>query len=415
MTKSVKIPPSSYPGHSTPVIPWDALTALGKVCRKDARRWMIDLRREADVRLYSDHGQVFYTEEDAERTLNVIRGRVARGEPLARIVDSYLPDDTKRFRVERYVKDWLRIKEHQSADGGVGVEYVRNLRSYAKSDGHFSFWYTKTLHEVTFKTVQEWRFWLREERKLTNARYIRSVMGHFHAFLSWLRDCGEIETIPRFDYPKIAKYKPRILTMDTQAQILAAIPEEARGVFLVCALAVRPNEARALEVRDYEDGWLTIRQAYRGPNVGSEISEGDKRGDFKRIPLVDREGNKLEAALWIERHVLPHRLGRAPMFLNPSRGTRWSARALRAWWGRACDEVGVPRGRFYEDTKHTFGTDLARKKVPERLQQAWMGHSSVTSTRRYAQLADEALLDVLTLARPQPLTDPIKSRNQKEK
>ena len=124
---------------------------------------------------------------------------------------------------------------------------------------------------------------------------------------------------------------------------------------------------------------------------------------------------ELEAALWIERHVLPHRVGRAPMFVNSTRGTRWSARALRAWWGRARDEVGVPRGRFYEDTKHTFGTDLARKKVPERLQQAWMGRSSVASTRRYAQLADEALLDVLTLARPQPLVDFITARNQKVK
>ena len=111
----------------------------------------------------------------------------------------------------------MSVKEKQAADGTVSPEYARAIRLYCKPGRHFSYFDETSIYEVSFKLVQRWRFWLVENRGLQNPRYVASVMGHFHAFLSWLRDCGEIGTIPRFDYPKVPIYKPRILSMSAQA------------------------------------------------------------------------------------------------------------------------------------------------------------------------------------------------------
>ena len=182
--------------------------------------------------------------------------------------------------------------------------------------------------------------------------------------------------------------------MHAQGAILEAIPEEARGIFLVCALGIRPAEARALDVADYDAGWLTVDKSCAGPNLNSPIRQGDKRDDFKRVPVFGTSGPS-EAMRWIERWVSPERIGKAPLFANPRTGRRWTGSALRYWWREASQKAGVPPGKMYEDTKHTFATDAVRRQVPERLLQRYLGHSSVLSTRRYAQLADEALVDVL--------------------
>jgi len=50
---------------------------------------------------------------------------------------------------------------------------------------------------------------------------------------------------------------------------------------------------------------------------------------------------------------------------------------------------------LYEGTKHSFATDAIRRGVPERHLQRFLRHASVTSTRRYARLADSAMLEAL--------------------
>jgi len=64
-------------------------------------------------------------------------------------------------------------------------------------------------------------------------------------------------------------------------------------------------------------------------------------------------------------------------------------------WARALRNAGLPRVRLYEGTKHSFATDAIRRGVPERLLQRFLGHASILSTRRYAVLAESALVEVL--------------------
>jgi hypothetical protein len=58
-------------------------------------------------------------------------------------------------------------------------------------------------------------------------------------------------------------------------------------------------------------------------------------------------------------------------------------------------DAELPHISLYEGTKHSMATDAIRRGVPERHLQAFLGHKNVQSTRRYAFLADNAMVEVL--------------------
>ena len=77
----------------------------------------------------------------------------------------------------------------------------------------------------------------------------------------------------------------------------------------------------------------------------------------------------------------------------------WPHKALQRVWNQALDAAEMPHVTLYEGTKHTMATDAIRRGVPERALQRFLGHASVLSTRRYARLADHALIEVLRPAK----------------
>ena len=216
------------------------------------------------------------------------------------------------------------------------------------------------------------------------------MLGGFRSFLSWLHRRGELREIPEFPWPKVEEHQPRVLSIQDQDAVLAAIPERERGIFLALAhLGLRPGEARALDVTDYRDGWLFIERAVKGAAASAPV-RGTKTGKPKRLPVGE------DLAEWIGRHVpRESRLQGAPLFPNPRTGRRWSHWGLRDRWLQAARSAGIEDVRLYEGTKHTMATDAVRRGVSERALQAFLGHADTRSTRRYARLADEALISVL--------------------
>jgi integrase len=154
-------------------------------------------------------------------------------------------------------------------------------------------------------------------------------------------------------------------------------------------MGLRPGEAVALDASDYADGWLTVARARKGKRLSAPV-RGTKSGRPKRLPVPT------QLAAWIAENVpAVARLERAPLFANPRTGGRWAPTSLRRAWKAALEAVGAPWISIYEGTKHTFATDATLRGVPERALQAFLGHEDVRSTRRYARLADQALVDVL--------------------
>jgi len=127
----------------------------------------------------------------------------------------------------------------------------------------------------------------------------------------------------------------------------------------------------------------------KGKSASSPI-RGTKTGKPKRLPAGE------VVADWIEQHTpRAQRLRGAPLFANPRTGGRYAHKCLGEIWKNAVEAAGLPHVKLYEGTKHSFATDAIRRGVSERALQRFLGHASHISTRRYARLADAALLEVL--------------------
>jgi integrase len=273
--------------------------------------------------------------------------------------------------------------------GERSPEYLAELERWCAPGGHLAaYWSQRSVHAITYAELQEWSAWMAEVRGI-GPKTRHNVMAAMSSFLGWLRKTGEITVCPPIPWPRVREHSPTLLSASAQAQVLAAIPEPARGIYLALALlGLRPSEAIRARAADYapgDPGWLTVPRA--------------KNGESKRLPVP------ADLAAWLEANVPREaRLAAAPLFLPPYRGRgrrpqRWGKKQLRVVWQRACAAVGV-RAKLYEGTKHSRATDLLLQGVPERVLQALLGHRDARSTRRYARLADSALVDVIR--RPKP-------------
>ena len=382
------------------------LDALGRIRRRpNGRRWEIDFGRKLRARrIYSSDGQPFETRAAAERILLRIRRLVAENMRLEDAVAHALDRPGHESGVGPHLDRWLAVKREEAEAGDRSPTYVRELGRWVRDDGHIGAWWRdKPVTRLDLAGVREWARWLNQRRTRPTRKSERSrrlsgktrwnVHGALHAFMAWLAEEDPRVKLPaRWPWPARDEPAVPVISAETQDAILAAIPEARRGIFLAMALlGIRPGEAVALDVADYRDGWLTVSRARKGERLSSPI-RGTKTRKPKRLPVPD------ELAAWIERHHPPaSRLRGGALFRNPNahhRDGRWSATALRRWWGKACEQVGVKVG-IYVGTKHSMATHLLSRGVQERHIQALLGHADVRSTRRYAQLADGALVEAL--------------------
>ena len=369
---------------------WVLVGKLGRIRRRMLRNgketFFLDFRPHG--RVWSNRGIAITDEDHARRLLEQIRGKVADGRELDAVLAQYAPTQSKANLVETRLAQWLEIRRRECAAGSLSPAYLRQLDQLTRPGGHFSFFDGHSIYEIGYGTLEDFSLWMADRGLGPKSR--RNYLAAFRSFLVWLNRRGELPEVPRLPLPKVDEHDPQLLAIRDQDLVIAAIPEEERGIFLALArLGLRPGEARAVEVADYHDGWLTVDKAVKGMTVSAEI-RGTKTGKPKRLPV------DAELAAWIERHVAREdRLRGAPLFPNPRTGGRWAHKSLQRVWKAALDRVGLPHISLYEGTKHTFATDAIRRGVPERHLQRFLGHASVQSTRRYARLADNALVEVL--------------------
>ena len=186
-----------------------------------------------------------------------------------------------------------------------------------------------------------------------SAKTQRNVSDAFRTFLRWLERRGVIDKVPAFPRIEVTGYEPRILTLDQQAAVLAAIPFDRRGAFLAGAFeALRLSEIRALDIDDYEDGWLDISKAVKGNSVSSPIRGTKNRSSQRREVWSVELGSGSRGGL--RRRPPRHGCGaRSPSSgiprratpRNAGRPTRWSGNGTRRARRSACAESRSSKGR----------------------------------------------------------------------
>jgi len=355
-----------------------------------AREFYLDFRPIG--RVWSNRGIRISDEETARRLLEQIREQIAEGVSVEEVLARYQPIGATANAVPTWLSRWLALRRREMSAGSLSPNFVRELERLAAPGGHFSFFDRTSIHEVSYGLLEDWSVWLADRKQSPKSR--RNFLGYMRSFLRWLELRGEIAKAPRVPPVRVEEYEPRILSITDQDAVLACIPDADRGIFLALAhLGLRAGEARALTVADYRDGWLFIDKAAKSKASGAEI-RGTKTGKPKRLPVGE------ELAAWIEARIDPAlRFSATPLFPNPRTGRMWPHKALQRVWNQALDAAEMPHVTLYEGTKHTMATDAIRRGVPERALQRFLGHASVLSTRRYARLADHALIEVLRPAR----------------
>jgi len=338
--------------------------------------------------VWTNHGVRITDEATARRLLEKIRDQVSEEVSLEEVLARYQPASAPANLVSTWLERWIDLRRREMNAGSLSPNFVRELERLVAPGGHFSFFDRVSIHDVTYGLLEDWSLWLADRKQSPKSR--RNFLGYMRSFLRWLELRGEIRKAPRVPSVRVEEHEPRILSIADQDRILAHISEAERGIFLALAhLGLRPGEARALQVADYRDGWLHVDKAAKSKSVSAEI-RGTKTGKPKRLPVSE------ELADWIARHVDPTgRFSAAPLFPNPRTGRMWPHKALGRVWSRALEDAELPHISLYEGTKHTMATDAIRRGVPERALQRFLGHASVQSTRRYARLADNALIEVL--------------------
>ena len=167
---------------------------------------------------------------------------------------------------------------------------------------------------------------------------------------------------------------------ETQAYALAKIPEEHRDVIeFGFETGLRPGETCAIQVRDLENGVLTVQRTWSG----SRLRETTKGGNKERVPLSQR------ASALFSKHSkekLPH----AFLFINPETHRAYRPKKLNQLW-RKFTGIDITH---YEASRHSFCTQIIESADVFSAQRL-MRHKNLSSTKVYHHASTKRLEDIV--------------------
>ncbi len=385
---------------------WIVAGELGKIRHRTLRggdtSFYLDFRPNGRVWSIPDPGGCgairIRDEVTAARLLESIRAAVAAGRSLDQALAPYLARSAPENMITARVSHWLKHRRAHCKAGDISPTYLRELERYARADGYIPWWKGVSIFEVTYGGLEDWSQSLADQGLSGSTR--RKVLGAFRTFLTWLRRRGDIDEVPEFPSVPVDEYAPTIISANAQEAILAQIPFDRRGAILAAVrLGIRPGEIRALDVDDYQEGWIMLSKAKKGPNDNAP-TRGTKNRQCRRLPAPE---DLQEWISWRLSRVTPQeRLsGPVALFPNPTACNpekRWIANTLREEWNRAAKAVGI-RVKMYEGTKHAFASNAIAAGVDLYRLRDFLGHKDARSTERYARLADVGRLEVLRRTR----------------
>jgi len=361
--------------------------------RKEARRLGIPERVGRINSIPGPAGPMPIRDADTARdALHHIRVRVAQGEPLEAVLDSFRP--TGRYHVLACAERWLEHQDERARAGEIAELSVRHITG--KIEKHFGRWQGVGVHEIRTRHLHDWAMDLQTQGLAPGT--VRNILATMRAMMGWLKMRQEFHAVPDFPSIRMPEHAPQLLAPAQQTAVLEAIPPGRRGIFLALAnLWLRPSEARALRPEVYEvvrergprdpAGWMTIKRAAAGPFVSSPVREWTKTRRVRTLPVSD------QLAGWIAEHV-PTDARVTQEFLFPgATGRMWGHKALEVHWKRACEAAKVPAVPVREGTRHSSAT-AARSADPAMLPliQRMLGHANVKTTERYSLHQDGSLV-----------------------
>lgn len=193
---------------------------------------------------------------------------------------------------------------------------------------------------------------------------INKYLSNFHKLMEWGRVRKYVRDMPEFPREDEDEGRIRWMTRTEEQRLLKLLPEDvARMVRVALMTGMRRGEFYTIRPQDLEDRWLHIWIT--------------KTKASRSIPVSEATARDLE---WLFTTGMP------------------SMTRLRYYWDRAQAKMNLSNDPWFtfHVTRHTCATRLVQANVHLRTIQKWLGHKSIQTTLRYAQVNEYLLSDALS-------------------
>jgi site-specific recombinase XerD len=185
---------------------------------------------------------------------------------------------------------------------------------------------------------------------------------------------GRPEIPERIAYAREPRRLPVVLSADEVVRFLEAVPSLKSRTALTTAYAagLRVSEVIALKVADIDSGRMLIR-----------VEQG--KGGKDRYVMLSAQLLAILRTYW--------RLAKPRHWLFPGRDEEHpiDQTVLHAACRSACEAAGLTKHVTVHTLRHSFATHLLESGADIRIIQVLLGHTNISTTARYAQVATSTI------------------------
>ena len=252
--------------------------------------------------------------------------------------------------------------------------------AYLQDHSHVQDW-----PSVSRDALIDYMLHLKGDREYTSATVARKVAA-IKSFFHYLKSTGVVTDDPtaELDSPKVNKRLPHTLSPQ-EVEVLLSAPGESDShkvlrdralLELLYASGMRVSEIVSLQMSDVDGD---------GRHVRVRSSDGKKT---REIPITGRAADALVEYAERGRPAFAKGSDTPAFFLNP-RGTQLTRQGLWLIIKKYVEAAGIQAEVTPHTLRHSFATHLLDRGADLKNVQELLGHSNISTTQIYTQLAGE--------------------------
>lgn len=288
--------------------------------------------------------------------------------------------------------DWGRwIQSERQLSPNTVLAYQKDLQGFLQfmAQHHNAAITLSILQDLKAADFRAWLGMLNQQGLAKSS--IARALSVVRTFFNYLDRHGVIHNpvIQNIRAPKTPKSIPRGLSVDQTTQVLSAFEDGPRDPWvlqrnlalftLLYGCGLRISEALGLNKQDIQQGdFLTIK---------------GKGGKERLVPLLP----VVKSALQKYMALCPY--GDMPLFYG-EKGKRLNISVAEKQLRDVRRQLGLPETVTPHALRHTFATHLLEAEGDLRTIQELLGHASLSTTQRYADINREKLKQIYTKSHP---------------
>lgn len=343
--------------------------------RKIKASWWVDLR--VDRRRYRKRSPE-NTKAGAEAYEAAIRHKLARGEPIQRAMGA--PAQKQTFK--QFAATWLA--DYVAANNRCSEQLSKK---YALSSSLIPFFGRMAIDEITAHDIE--RYKAHQVRTGYTSKTIRNRLTVLNKCLGTAYEWLNLPAAsPKIKWPRCASYRTDYLSPEECELLLG----QAHGVVYEMVLTALRTGMRQGELKGLQ--WSSIDWPNRSVAVRHSLDDHLKE-------LVPPKNNReRHIPLDIDVYAMLHRRKQATGYVfRQQNGKPFNKDRMGHAMRTLCRRAGL-RTIGWHTLRHTFASHLAMRGVPVPAIKELLGHSSITTTMRYAHLAPSTLRMAIDMLNP---------------